>query len=152
MLLAALAWPAVGWAAERGSLEERIAALEDRLAALPADTIGVVTRAVRKDLGSVAQDCLEGLSPDKRDVLVLRDYHANNLVWLPQRSGAARVGLAAVEFAVLFLVKLFNGHSTPMLSRSSCKDPGVSRPTISPFLMRSATWGAPRRLCNRSSK
>ena len=27
------------------------------------------------------------------DVLVLRDYHAENLLWLPRRGGAARVGL-----------------------------------------------------------
>ncbi len=28
-----------------------------------------------------------------RDVLVQRDYHAENLLWLPERSGTARVGL-----------------------------------------------------------
>jgi aminoglycoside/choline kinase family phosphotransferase len=35
-----------------------------------------------------------------RDVLVLRDYHADNLVWLPQRSGSARVGLLDYQDAL----------------------------------------------------
>ena len=30
---------------------------------------------------------------DAARVLILRDYHAGNLIWLPDRSGAARVGL-----------------------------------------------------------
>ena len=35
-----------------------------------------------------------------RDVVVLRDYHADNLVWLPQRPGAARVGLLDYQDAL----------------------------------------------------
>jgi len=35
-----------------------------------------------------------------RDVLVLRDYHAENLIWLPERSGAARVGLLDYQDAL----------------------------------------------------
>jgi len=34
-------------------------------------------------------------------VLVLRDFHAQNLFWLPQRSGAARVGLIDFQDGVL---------------------------------------------------
>lgn len=30
---------------------------------------------------------------DRHDVLILRDYHAENLIWLPERDGLARVGL-----------------------------------------------------------
>lgn len=30
---------------------------------------------------------------DKRRVMILRDYHAENLLWLPERQGVARVGL-----------------------------------------------------------
>lgn len=30
---------------------------------------------------------------DARDVMVLRDYHAENLIWLPERAGDAAVGL-----------------------------------------------------------
>ena len=35
------------------------------------------------------------------NVLVLRDYHAENLIWLPFRTGAARVGLLDFQDAVL---------------------------------------------------
>jgi aminoglycoside/choline kinase family phosphotransferase len=34
-------------------------------------------------------------------VLVLRDYHADNLLWLPERSGIARVGLLDFQDAVV---------------------------------------------------
>ena len=34
-----------------------------------------------------------GLLAGERPVLVLRDYHAGNLLWLPERKGPARVGL-----------------------------------------------------------
>ena len=36
----------------------------------------------------------------ERGVLVLRDYHADNLVWLPQRAGTARVGLLDYQDAL----------------------------------------------------
>ncbi len=42
----------------------------------------------------------EQLHP-RRPVLVLRDYHAQNLFWLPQRSGAARVGLIDFQDGLL---------------------------------------------------
>jgi RNA polymerase sigma factor (sigma-70 family) len=48
---------------------------EDRprgVSILPAETIGVLTRVARKDQGLLAQGYLDGLAPDKRDVLVLR--------------------------------------------------------------------------------
>lgn len=35
-----------------------------------------------------------------REVLVLRDYHAENLIWLPERPGAARVGLLDYQDAL----------------------------------------------------
>lgn len=35
-----------------------------------------------------------------QEVLVLRDYHADNLVWLPERRGAARVGLLDYQDAL----------------------------------------------------
>ncbi|WP_297770464.1 phosphotransferase [uncultured Roseovarius sp.] len=34
------------------------------------------------------------------DVIVLRDYHAENLLWLPERSGVARVGLLDFQDAM----------------------------------------------------
>ena len=38
---------------------------------------------------------------DARKVVILRDYHAENLLWLPQREGAARVGLLDFQDALL---------------------------------------------------
>ena len=35
-----------------------------------------------------------------REVLVLRDYHGDNLIWLPQRKGIARVGLLDYQDAL----------------------------------------------------
>jgi len=54
----------------------------------------------------VAEDCLgllgEALGPvaRERSAFVLRDYHAENLIWLPERSGAARVGLLDYQDAL----------------------------------------------------
>ncbi|MCW0180489.1 MAG: phosphotransferase [Zavarzinia sp.] len=39
--------------------------------------------------------------PRERDTLMLRDYHADNLLWLPGRKGAARVGLLDFQDATL---------------------------------------------------
>jgi aminoglycoside/choline kinase family phosphotransferase/molybdopterin-guanine dinucleotide biosynthesis protein A len=36
-----------------------------------------------------------------RDALVLRDYHADNLMWLPDRQGSARVGLLDYQDALM---------------------------------------------------
>ncbi|MGV6838767.1 MAG: aminoglycoside phosphotransferase family protein [Planktomarina sp.] len=44
------------------------------------------------DLRSVMQGCLERLNWDSQ-TLALRDYHAQNLLWLPGRQSPARVGL-----------------------------------------------------------
>ncbi|MEM9902278.1 MAG: phosphotransferase [Pseudomonadota bacterium] len=43
-------------------------------------------------LTATCRDALLAQAEDA-DVMVLRDYHAENLVWLPHRSGLARVGL-----------------------------------------------------------
>jgi len=42
---------------------------------------------------------LSEIAPDKR-VFVHRDYHAQNLLWLPERQGVARVGLIDFQDAV----------------------------------------------------
>jgi aminoglycoside/choline kinase family phosphotransferase len=44
-------------------------------------------------LEAALAEALERLAPVSRPVLVLRDYHAENLIWLPAREDAARVGL-----------------------------------------------------------
>ena len=57
---------------------------------------GATGAAVPEDLHAVfrdgIRDALGRLSPAE-PVCVLRDYHAENLIWLPDRSGLARVGL-----------------------------------------------------------
>jgi hypothetical protein len=44
-------------------------------------------------------DACAGAEPD-RSALVLRDYHAENLIWLPERAGVARVGLLDYQDAL----------------------------------------------------
>ncbi len=46
----------------------------------------------------IAQLCAEHTA--RRDVLILRDYHAENLIWLPGRAGVARVGLLDFQDAM----------------------------------------------------
>lgn len=46
----------------------------------------------RAELADCVAALLAGLAPGA-EVLVLRDYHAENLLWLPGRAGTARVGL-----------------------------------------------------------
>ncbi len=40
-----------------------------------------------------------GVHADGPRVLILRDYHAENLIWLPERTGLARVGLLDFQLA-----------------------------------------------------
>lgn len=52
------------------------------------------------DYAAVLGQATAGIAP-ARDVLVLRDYHAENLIWLPDRVGAARVGLLDYQDALV---------------------------------------------------
>jgi len=47
----------------------------------------------------VMQRLLEKYAPE-HDVLIQRDYHAENLLWIPERAGAARVGLLDFQDAM----------------------------------------------------
>lgn len=51
----------------------------------------VVTDEIREEYRKAWQAVLEQLSPPS--VIVLRDYHAENLLWLPDRTGHARAGV-----------------------------------------------------------
>ncbi len=64
---------------------------------LPAATGGA---AADRDafLDLVTEACAPALSGPR--VLTLRDYHAENLLWLPDRAGAARVGLLDYQDAL----------------------------------------------------
>lgn len=60
--------------------------------ALPPDAAAEFDALVRAACAAVASD---------RRALVLRDYHADNLIWLPGRAGAARVGLLDYQDALI---------------------------------------------------
>lgn len=68
------------------------------LAALAVDWYAAGARTLVADgaraaLAEALAEALDRLAPVTRPVLVQRDYHAENLIWLPDRSGPARVGL-----------------------------------------------------------
>jgi aminoglycoside/choline kinase family phosphotransferase len=60
-------------------------------AALPADALAEYDALVGAACAPVAGD---------RSALVLRDYHAENLIWLPERAGRAQVGLLDYQDAL----------------------------------------------------
>ncbi|WP_417253316.1 aminoglycoside phosphotransferase family protein [Celeribacter sp.] len=53
----------------------------------------------REELSCALRPLIDSLRPGR--VTVLRDYHAQNLLWLPERIGAARVGLLDFQDAML---------------------------------------------------
>ena len=63
------------------------------------DTPANIRQAFRFLFGILAPEVGMDGTPDRR-ILVLRDFHAENLIWLPQRSGVARLGLLDFQDAV----------------------------------------------------
>ena len=63
-----------------------------------ASTTAPLPRVIRE----YAELIRESFAPvaDARDVVVLRDYHAENLLWLPDRQGDAKVGLLDYQDAL----------------------------------------------------
>ncbi|WP_135502800.1 aminoglycoside phosphotransferase family protein [Roseovarius aestuariivivens] len=61
-----------------------------------ATNIAELRRALIEEISAA----LDANAPEC-DVLIQRDYHAENLLWLPERSGIARVGLLDFQDAVL---------------------------------------------------
>jgi len=53
----------------------------------------------RADFHTTIHDLLQLHAPES-DVLIQRDYHAENLLWLPERTGIARVGLLDFQDAM----------------------------------------------------
>jgi hypothetical protein len=66
---------------------------------LPGATGAHRDAAASAALARAAREALLRHAPET-DVLALRDYHAQNLVWLPERSGHARVGLLDFQDAM----------------------------------------------------
>ncbi len=62
----------------------------------PQMTVSPQQRAAWSDIMAGLCDRLAGLP----QVLLMRDYHAENLIWLPKRDGIARVGLLDFQDAV----------------------------------------------------
>jgi aminoglycoside/choline kinase family phosphotransferase len=65
-----------------------------------ADEANGANSAKHTRLTSELEQALQANSSDHK-VLVLRDYHAENLIWLPERSGVARVGLLDFQDALI---------------------------------------------------
>ena len=70
----------------------------DKYAAL---VTGNAASDVRNRFAERFQDILEQTTTNARPVLIQRDYHADNLLWLPDRDGVARVGLLDFQDAML---------------------------------------------------
>ena len=58
------------------------------------------TNAAAESLPSIVLSLFDAVS-DGRRALALRDFHAENLIWLPQREGLARLGLLDFQDAVV---------------------------------------------------
>ena len=73
------------------------------LACLAFDWYAPAGRDVAQAREAFAHACLNALSAldHAHPVLVHRDYHAENLLWLPRRAGVARVGLLDYQDAML---------------------------------------------------
>lgn len=66
----------------------------------PAGRDKETDRSRRSAFRAAIHDLLAPLE-SARQVVILRDYHAENLIWLPDRSGVARVGLLDFQDAML---------------------------------------------------
>jgi len=66
---------------------------------LPAATGRPTSDATAREYCALVSETVEALLPT-RTCCVLRDYHAENLLWLPERSGISRVGLLDFQDAL----------------------------------------------------
>jgi aminoglycoside/choline kinase family phosphotransferase len=66
---------------------------------LPAASGAAVALDLAEEFDGLVAEVTAAVEP-VRDVVVLRDYHADNLVWLPGRTGNARVGLLDYQDAL----------------------------------------------------
>jgi len=74
-------------------------ALPGDQAALVLETYAPAPAAARADLAACVAEACARLAPGT-PVLMLRDLHAENLIWLPGRAGVARVGLLDFQDAM----------------------------------------------------
>lgn len=62
--------------------------------------VGIESDKAKKDYLAIWQDLFKYKKVGD-DVVVLRDYHADNLLWLPEREGIQKVGLLDFQDAVI---------------------------------------------------
>lgn len=88
-------------------------------------------------LTAAMRGALDALPPAP-PVMILRDYHAENLLWLPGRSGIARVGLLDFQLAMVS----HPAYDLVSLLQDARRDiaPGVEAATLARF---AAATGAP---------
>ena len=67
---------------------------------LPAATGRETGAALRDDYRALIAAACQAVEPE-RPCLVLRDYHAENLIWLPDRAAAGQVGLLDFQDALI---------------------------------------------------
>ena len=67
---------------------------------LPAATGSTTTDVITQTFLNLVAQATSDVSTS-RDIVVLRDYHAENLLWLPEREGHARIGLLDYQDALL---------------------------------------------------
>jgi len=72
------------------ALSEEVKLLTDWY--LPEGLDAPVDSALENEFNTLWRGTLDRLT-HREDVLILRDYHADNLLWLPERDGLARLGL-----------------------------------------------------------
>ena len=75
---------------DRGALDREALLAHDWW--MPSATRASADPALREDYRALIQAATEPVAEIRR-ILVLRDYHAENLLWLPDRPGLAAVGL-----------------------------------------------------------
>jgi aminoglycoside/choline kinase family phosphotransferase len=66
---------------------------------LPAASGATPSPGLGAEFDGLVAEATAAVAP-VRGVLVLRDYHADNLIWLPRRAGSARVGLLDYQDAL----------------------------------------------------
>jgi len=67
---------------------------------LPAVTGKPVSTAMQSEYSALVEQACAEIEPQP-PCLVLRDYHAENLLWLPQRNGVRRIGLLDYQDALI---------------------------------------------------
>ena len=136
---------------------------------LPAATGRTLPADLVAEYEGLCRTALEAI-PSDRPAVVLRDYHAENLIWLPERLGPARIGLLDFQDMLIGhpaydLVSLLEDarRDTSADLRAAMTERYLARSGTDPeaFLQAAATLSAQRnlkilglftRLCRRDGK